>query len=209
MVTPLARRRPLVLARQAASLDVLSKGRMTLGLSVGGDSNGEMAELGEEGDMRQRAAMLDEGLGLLDETLRGRELDHHGTHYTARSKPFTPTPVQLPRIPIWIGARWRDPFPEKTPRPYRRAASWDGLFPDGIAASDVPGLRERLDELRPAGSGPMTLVARARIEDDPEPWRNAGLDWLLTDLGPRQPDDGVRPMEPLEATREAIESLRD
>ncbi len=207
MVTPLARRRPLVLARQAVSLDILSKGRMVLGLSVGGDWNGEMAELGEEGSMKERAAMLDEGLQLLDTTLRGEELDHQGTHYSAKAKPFTPTSVQTPRIPIWIGARWRDPFPEKTPKPFRRGAMWDGLFPDGIAASDVAGLRDRMNEFRPKGSEPLTLVARTRVEDDPEPWQQGGLDWLLTDLGPRQPDGGVRPMEPLETIRATIESL--
>ena len=207
MVTPLARRRPQVVGRQAVTLDLLSEGRMTLGFSVGGDWNGEMAELGESGDMKERAAMLDEGLDLLDRMLGGHPIAHDGEHYSIEAKPFLPTPVQMPRIPIWIGARWRDPLPDPLPRPLRRAATWDGLFPDGVDPAGISMLRERFDGLRPSEAEPLTLVAMSRIEDDPEAWERAGADWLLTDLGPRQPDWDVRPMEPIETIAAAVEAL--
>lgn len=207
LVTPLARRRPLVVARQAVSLDRLSKGRMVLGMSVGGDTNGEMEELGESGDMRERAAMLDEGLGLLDEAMRGESIEHRGEHYSVSAKPFLPTPVQAPRIPIWLGGMWRTPFPEKTPRPFRRAAAWDGIFPDGIDPAGVELLRERIAAIRPADAGPFTFVAKTRAEDDPTRWERAGLDWLLTDVGPRQPDWSVTPMEPVATIRATIEEV--
>jgi hypothetical protein len=206
MVTPLARRRPLVVARQAVSVDVLSKGRMVLGMSVGGDRNGEMAELGESGDMKERAAMLDEGLALIDQAMGGNAIEHDGTHYSVSSKPFLPTPVQTPRIPIWLGGMWRQPFPDKTPKPFRRAAAWDGVFPDGIDPDGVALLRERIAEIRPGDAGPFTFVARTRAGDDPAPWDRAGLDWLLTDVGPRQPDGSITPMEPLESVLEAVEA---
>lgn len=208
MVTPLARRRPQVVGRQAVTLDLLSEGRMTLGFSVGGDWNGEMAELGESGDMKERAAMLDEGLELLDRMLSGHPIAHDGPHYSIESKPFLPTPAQAPRIPIWLGARWRDPLPDPLPRPLRRAAGWDGLFPDGVDPAGIAALRERMEKLRPPEAKPITLVAMSRIEDDPEAWERAGADWLLTDLGPRQPDMGVRPMEPIESIEAAVETLK-
>ncbi len=207
MVTPLARRRPAVLARQAVSLDILSEGRMVLGFSVGGDSNGEMEELGEEASMRERAAMLSEGLGVIDSLMRGDEIDHRGEHYSLQSKPFLPSPVQSPRIPIWLGAMWRSPLPSPLPRPFRRAAEWDGIFPDGVDPAGVSELRDRVAEVRPADADPLTLVAKIRAGDDPKPWETAGADWLLTDLGPRQPDWGVRPMQPLETIRAAIQEL--
>ncbi len=207
LVTPLARRRPWVLARQAVSLDLLSGGRVTLGLSVGGDSNGEMAELGESNDMRERAAMLDEGLELIDALMRGQAVQHDGPHYQLSTKPFLPAPIQSPRIPIWLGARWRKPFPDRIPAPFRRAARWDGIFPDGVDAEGITELRRRLAELRPPDSGPFSFVARNRIEDDPEPWARAGTDWLLTDVGPRQPDFSVAPMLPLSTIRATIEAL--
>ncbi|HKY65400.1 MAG TPA: LLM class flavin-dependent oxidoreductase, partial [Acidimicrobiales bacterium] len=63
MVTPLARRRPWIVARQAVALDHLSGGRFVLGLGLGLDSSGgELSRFGEQTDDRRRAAMLDEGL---------------------------------------------------------------------------------------------------------------------------------------------------
>jgi alkanesulfonate monooxygenase SsuD/methylene tetrahydromethanopterin reductase-like flavin-dependent oxidoreductase (luciferase family) len=64
MVTPLPRRRPWKLAREAASLDQLSGGRLILGVGIGTPPE-EFARFGEEPDSRIRAEMLDEGLEVL------------------------------------------------------------------------------------------------------------------------------------------------
>src|SRR5512145_701631 len=83
MVTPLARRRPWVVARQAVALDHLAGGRFVLGLGLGLDSSGgELSRFGEETDDRRRAAMLDEGLDVLAGLLSGERVDHRGEHYT-------------------------------------------------------------------------------------------------------------------------------
>src|SRR6476469_8082458 len=84
MVTPLARRRPQVLARQAASLAVLSGGRFVLGLGLGDDWVGEFSAFGDEADPRARGRLLDEGLEVLTGLLSGRPVHHEGPHYTAR-----------------------------------------------------------------------------------------------------------------------------
>jgi alkanesulfonate monooxygenase SsuD/methylene tetrahydromethanopterin reductase-like flavin-dependent oxidoreductase (luciferase family) len=61
MVTPLARRRPVKIARETATLDRLSDGRLTLGVGLGNDQAGrELSITGEETDDRRRARMLDE-----------------------------------------------------------------------------------------------------------------------------------------------------
>ena len=120
------------LARETATLDHLSGGRLTLGAGLGSDQNGELEPFGEVVDPRERARLLDSGLAQLDAFWAGE---------------FEPRPLQRPRIPVWIAARW----PNR--RPVRRAARWDGLFP-----IDLPGpeaLAELAGELpaRRPGSG--------------------------------------------------------
>ena len=90
MVTPLARRRPQVLARQAASLAVLSGGRFVLGLGLGDDWVGEFSAFGDEPDPKVRGRMLDEGLEVLTALLAGGPVDHDGDHYAARERALPP-----------------------------------------------------------------------------------------------------------------------
>src|SRR6266508_553462 len=66
MVTPLARRRPAKVARETASLDRLSAGRLILGVGLGSDRfGGELSKTGEQLDDRLRGQMLDEALQIL------------------------------------------------------------------------------------------------------------------------------------------------
>ncbi len=121
-VTPLPRRRPWKLARETVSLDRLSGGRLILAVGIGlGD--GEWGDLGEEPDQRVRGAMLDEGLEVLTGLWSGQPFSHTGLYYPIKRAQFLPTPVQSPRIPIWVGGFW----PNKAP--LRRMARWDGMFP--------------------------------------------------------------------------------
>ncbi len=123
MVTPLARRRPWKLAREAVSIDHLSNGRLILGVGLGDPVHEEFEWLGEEGDNRVRAEKLDEGLDVLTGLLSGQKFGYSGKHYQIKETVFLPTPVQQPRIPIWVAGAW----PNKAP--LRRAARWDGVFP--------------------------------------------------------------------------------
>src|SRR5205085_8415824 len=65
MVTPLSRRRPWQVARQVATLDHLSGGRVTLGVGLGSSPPMEFAPFGEETGTRERAELLDESLNIL------------------------------------------------------------------------------------------------------------------------------------------------
>ena len=95
MVTPLARRRPHVVARQLVALDHLSGGRVVLGAGLGLDSSGgELSRFGEETDDRRRADMLDEALELLTGLLSGGPVDHHGRYFTASDVRFPPATGQ-------------------------------------------------------------------------------------------------------------------
>jgi alkanesulfonate monooxygenase SsuD/methylene tetrahydromethanopterin reductase-like flavin-dependent oxidoreductase (luciferase family) len=123
MVTPVARRRPEQLARQVATLDSLSDGRVIFGAGLGGHLDDEFGSFGEATDPVVLAERLDEGLELLDRYWSGEEVNHQGRHYYVRNITLLPASVQRPRPPIWIGGFW----PHR--RPMRRAARWDGVVP--------------------------------------------------------------------------------
>ena len=91
MVTPLARRRPAKVARETATLDRLSGGRLVLGVGLGSDRFGqEFSGTGEECDDRRRAAMLDEHLTVLDAAWSGAPVQHRGEHYVLDGLAFRP-----------------------------------------------------------------------------------------------------------------------
>jgi alkanesulfonate monooxygenase SsuD/methylene tetrahydromethanopterin reductase-like flavin-dependent oxidoreductase (luciferase family) len=123
MVTPVPRRHPWKLARESVSVDLLSGGRLTLGVGIGWPTDPEFARFHGEEDLRVRGDMLDEGLEILTGLWTGEPYEFHGSHYEVESVTFKPTPLQKPRVPIWVAAMW----PSK--RPVRRAARWDGVAP--------------------------------------------------------------------------------
>jgi alkanesulfonate monooxygenase SsuD/methylene tetrahydromethanopterin reductase-like flavin-dependent oxidoreductase (luciferase family) len=179
MVTPLNRRRPAIVARQAATLDLLSRGRLTLGFGIGDDGEvGEFSRFGEVTDARERGRMLDEGLDALKGLLSGDELHHRGEHYTIDGVTFLPTSARDGGIPIWIAARWPNPAP------IRRASRFDGVVVIQMSEpSDVATLRQMIETERGAMSN-FDLVIQGVYGDDPTPWQRAGASWFLSRLGP-------------------------
>ena len=144
MVTPLPRRRPWVVARQAVSIDHLSNGRMMLGVGLGEPRDVELGAFGEPTDLKVLAARLDEGLAILDGLWSGEEFSFDGDHYRLAPMTFLPRPVQRPRIPIIVAGYW----PNRGP--IRRAARWDGmnaLFPPATEGWEEKS-RALLAELR-------------------------------------------------------------
>ncbi|MHA3701118.1 LLM class flavin-dependent oxidoreductase [Jatrophihabitans sp. YIM 134969] len=184
MVTPLPRRRPVVVARQAASLDLLSAGRLTLGFGLGDDGRvGELSRFGEQTDPRTRAAMLDEGLELVRAMLSGDTVDHRGTHYTADGVTLLPRPHGERQLPIWIAGRW----PHRAP--LRRAARHDGAFV--ISVEDVDDVRALVEVIRRERGGldGFDIVLELPSDADAPAWSAVdGVTWLLTRVGPYRMD---------------------
>ena len=182
LVTPLARRRPVKVARETATLDRLSGGRFTLGVGLGSDEfAGEFSLTGEEPDARRRAEMLDESLDILVAAWTGEAVHHHGQHYTVDGMRFLPRPVQQPGVPVWVAAYSRNA------RPLRRAARYQGFFPANPEHPDeMAELVDRVTELRrEAGTdaaGPYDVVAALPAGTDPEPYAAAGATWWLVEF---------------------------
>jgi alkanesulfonate monooxygenase SsuD/methylene tetrahydromethanopterin reductase-like flavin-dependent oxidoreductase (luciferase family) len=126
LMVALPRRRPWKVARELASLDVLSGGRATFGAGLGSQALQEYEAFGEQGDAKVRAERLDEALEVVVGLWSGAPFTHQGKYYTVTNGQFLPRPVQQPRIPVWIAGRW----PAR--RPFARAARWDGVFPTHV-----------------------------------------------------------------------------
>jgi alkanesulfonate monooxygenase SsuD/methylene tetrahydromethanopterin reductase-like flavin-dependent oxidoreductase (luciferase family) len=184
LVTPLARRRPVKIARETATLDQLCGGRLTLGVGLGSDRFGEEFSLtGEEVDDRRRARMLDESLGILTAAWSGEPVHHQGEHHTVGGMRFLPRPVQRPGVPIWVAG-----FPGNT-KPMRRAVRHQGFFPVNLEHPDqlaeivtaITTLREQV------GTGitePFDIVTTIEPGHDPAPHAAAGATWWLAELPP-------------------------
>ena len=186
LVTPVARRRPEQLARQVATLDAMSGGRVIFGAGLGGPIADEFGSFGDETDPRVLASKLDEGLDLLVTYWSGSAVDHDGKHYRVDDVTLLPATVQQPRPPVWIAGYW----PRKAPM--RRAARWDGAVPlfrnaNHGEAPPVDELRELvafLREQRGDRSTPYDVIVGGISPADPvksraliEPLADAGATW--------------------------------
>ena len=171
MVTPLARRRVSVVARQSVTLDRLSDGRLRLGVGLGAPDD-EFTRFGEDADPRRRARILDESLDALGRLWSGRPVHYAGEHVVADGVQFEPTPV-AGRIPIWVAGGWPGGAP------FRRAARHDGVWPVSPARRALT-----LDEFADC----VALVDRHRHEigrsDEP-------FDACFVDRSPAVADDAT------------------
>ena len=137
MLTPLPWRRPWKVAGQVVTLDQLSGGRAILSVGLGA-VDAALGDTGEETGRRVRAERLDEGIDLIAGLWQGRRR-FAGRHYridleSRGDLDSVGTPVQRPRIPIWVVGAW------PRPRSMRRVLRCDGILPAVMA--DGGGFRE-------------------------------------------------------------------
>jgi alkanesulfonate monooxygenase SsuD/methylene tetrahydromethanopterin reductase-like flavin-dependent oxidoreductase (luciferase family) len=180
LVTPLTRRRLQIVAKHLLTLDHLSGGRVTFGIGLGEPAVGDFSAFGDEADPKVRGAMLDEGLAVLDQLLRGIDVDHEGAHYTAQGR-LNPGPVQQPRPPIWVAGV----IPNQ--RPVQRARRYEGIVPIGRHDEPVGPevIADYLGDDLPAGWD----VVWPWFDDVPvDEYADAGVTWLVTSTSPLDDD---------------------
>jgi alkanesulfonate monooxygenase SsuD/methylene tetrahydromethanopterin reductase-like flavin-dependent oxidoreductase (luciferase family) len=122
MVAAAPRRRPWKLAREVATLDILSGGRMILPVGIGAAADDAgFRETGEEMGVRARAERMDEALAILAGLWRGEPFSFPGRQFQVGRMTQLPVPLQRPRVPIWVvgvvAAR----------RSIERTLRWDGI----------------------------------------------------------------------------------
>lgn len=183
-VTPLARRRPQKVAREAVTVDHLSGGRMVLGVGLGSPVEVEYGRFGETTDPVNIAGRLDEALTVITGLWTGELVDHEGDHFTVRQAQFLPPPVQQPRIPIWVacGLDSRSPL--------RRAARWDAVVlaamndQGGVDPITAPQFRTILDDLTELRGGlhdfDIAVVSDGLPDDETtDRYLAHGATWIL------------------------------
>ncbi len=104
---------PTVLAKLATTLDNASKGRLTLGIGIGGEFPMEFEAAGL--NVRQRGSRTDECLEVLRRLWTGKPVTHNGRHFPIEDVTLNPQPTQKPHPPIWVAGR-RDAAMRRTAR---------------------------------------------------------------------------------------------
>ncbi|GIW42701.1 MAG: LLM class F420-dependent oxidoreductase [Candidatus Binatia bacterium] len=136
-------RHPLATAKAFATLDVLSGGRVILGVGTG-HLEGEFRVLGVE--YGSRAALADEAIDLIRAAWQTGSPRHRGKHFRVEDVVLAPLPLQKPRPPIWVGGSSRAAL-------RRAAARGDGWLPQGVPKMGMEAALAFLREERARLSG--------------------------------------------------------
>jgi alkanesulfonate monooxygenase SsuD/methylene tetrahydromethanopterin reductase-like flavin-dependent oxidoreductase (luciferase family) len=213
-------RAPALLAKQAMTVDHLSRGRLDLGIGAGLFAHDHHAVGSEPWSAKERAERFAEYVEIVDGTLRGsgRPYSFEGRWLWARDVPTAPGPVQQPRPPIIVGGQ--------SPAVLRVAAAWADVWnthgPIGAGFTDILEITARqnrqLDQLcAAAGREPATLRRSLTVFLATDPWTSpvsfeevvdqfatAGITEFVIGW---PPDDRLAEFERL--ARETIPALRD
>jgi hypothetical protein len=197
MVIPMPLRRPWKVASESVALDLLSDGRLILGLGAGAVWMGWQGFPDEVTDTRARAEMLDESIDILTLLYQRKQFDYDGKHYHLKltlvdEQHYPPRPVQQPRIPLWVPGIW----PRK--KSMERVLKCDGLLPEKrsqsgqmeeITPADVREMKAYVDANRTlttpfdiVASGKTAGLDRAQVRDTLLPWMDAGATWWIEGL---------------------------
>lgn len=174
----LPQRQTALVAKQTAAVDVLSRGRLRLGIGIGWNAV-EYEALGE--NFHDRGRRSEEQIDLLRKLWTNELITYEGRWHTITDAGLNPLPIQQP-IPVWFGGA--------APQTIRRVATigdgWFPLFrPDDQGRELIESMREQAAE---AGRGPDDIGVESWVsirdssEDDwkrtAEAWRELGATHL-------------------------------
>ncbi|MBV9597165.1 MAG: LLM class F420-dependent oxidoreductase [Chloroflexi bacterium] len=150
---------PFELAKYAATLDQLSRGRFILGVGAGGTRE-ESDALGL--DFHRRGAIANEMMQVMRELWSSDMPAFSGANWRFESLRFSPKPVQRP-LPMWVGGA--------SPGAMKRAATLgDGWHPNGVSPENYRAAAEQIREMAAAAGrdpGQIYLSVRANIRLNP------------------------------------------
>jgi probable F420-dependent oxidoreductase len=202
----LPQRQTALVAKQAAEVDLLTRGRFRLGIGLGWNAV-EYEALGQ--DFTSRGRRAEEQVDLLRQLWTEPSVTYRGSFDTVTAAGLAPLPVQRP-IPVWFGAQSQPA--------YRRAGRLgDGWFPQVRPGPELDEARQVVEQAAvAAGRDPARLGMEGRVtwRGSPETlaehaasWRNAGATHISVNTmgaGLRTVDDHLRA---LEAAAEVLKPL--
>jgi probable F420-dependent oxidoreductase len=177
----LIQRDPIITAKEAASIDLISGGRFVFGVGAGWN----IEELRHHGtDPKTRGALLDERIEAIKALWTTEPAEYHGKYVDFEPSYLRPKPVQKPHPPIFIGGD----SDATVKRVIRHEAGWiSNPFP-------IERLARRVDQLRD-GAGHDVPLAMFGTPLDPDYWRAAqelGFGHLALLLPTKPHDESLR-----------------
>jgi probable F420-dependent oxidoreductase len=195
---------PVVLAKQLATLDVLSGGRVIVGLGIGGrpdDFSGAGVPFAGRGG---RTA---EAIRIMKQVWAGEPVRHRGKHFVLECGPVGPAPVQRPHPPVWMGG-----IQEAALRRIARIADGfigtGGAGPEGFASAWKRVQQVLADNRRAVEAFPNACLAYFNVQDSAEQAKRDAMATLTRYYGPQfttwyNPDKALVFGRPEECARQA------
>jgi probable F420-dependent oxidoreductase len=169
-VVVLTQRQAVLAAKQAAEIDILTGGKLRLGVGIGWNAV-EVAALGM--DFRNRARRFEEQIALMRQLWQEPLVTFEGKYHQVRAAGINPLPVQRP-IPVWIGG-------SAEPALKRAAEIADGFFPQNPLPGGWAATLERMRVWRQAaGRDVATFGVEAIVKatgDNPDTWLREAEEW--------------------------------
>jgi probable F420-dependent oxidoreductase len=138
-IIPVPFHNPIQMAKAVATLDLLSGGRVTLSVGVGGEFPREFDLLGV--DFHQRGRVTDDYIDAMTQLWVADDPEHNGPYVAFHDVAFEPKPIQKPYPPLWVGG--------DSPAAMRRAARvGDGWIPSKIRVEELSTALEYIAGLR-------------------------------------------------------------
>ncbi len=197
MVLAMPLRRPNHVASESLAIDLLSQGRLILGMATGATWMGWQAFPDENVDTKARAEMLDEAIEIITRMHQSEQFDFDGKHYHIKLSAmdtvyYPPKTIQQPRVPIWIPGVW------PRMKSMRRVLKCDGLLPFKMNAdnkfvdvtpADLREMKAFIDANRTLATpfdyvieGQANTLGREQARDKIMPWVDAGITWWIEGL---------------------------
>lgn len=194
-------RNAVILAKQLATVDLVSGGRLQVGVGAGW-SPGEYANVAPPGRFHERGAYLDEAIALWRHLWSGATTPFHGRFHELEDYAFEPLPDRGAGIPIWVGGQ--------SPPAVRRAARLgDGHLASKTTPSELVERREVLARGAEAAGRPMPrIAARLALSERQDPraaverisaYGQAGAEQVVVSFGTTDADAVVAAVERLAA----------